>query len=286
MSKKGLGRGLQALIPMRTDEKTDGAVAEVGIASIVVNEKQPRKFFSEEKLEELAASIKEHGIVQPIVVRPAAAGRYELVAGERRWRACKMLGLKSIPAIVKEVNEREMAEIALIENIQREDLNPVEEAVAYKMLMEDYGLTQEELSAQVSKSRPFIANTVRLLNLPKEVLDMVQAGSLTAGHARALLGLSKHKEQLEMAKQVAAKKLSVRQTEQAIKQGAKKAEPTKPPIRRQEHIIMAVEEKLRNKFSTQVKIKQGGKAGKVEIDYYNQEDLQRIIDILLGQEEM
>jgi len=285
MSKKGLGRGLQALIPTRGEGKKDGTVTEIEISSIRVNEKQPRKFFSEEKLEELAASIKEHGIVQPIVVRPIKDGAYELVAGERRWRACKKLGHKTIPALVKEVTEREMAEIALIENIQREDLNPVEEAVAYKTLMEEYGLTQEELSARIGKSRPFIANTVRLLNLPAEVLEMLREGRLSAGHARALLALTRHKEQRELAKQIASQNLSVRQTEQLIKKGAHKNEPAKKPART-EPIIMAVEEKLRNRFSTQVKITKGKKTGRIEIDFYNPEDLQRIIDILLGQEEL
>lgn len=285
MSKKGLGRGLQALIPTRGEGKKDGTVTEIEISSIRVNEKQPRKFFSEEKLEELAASIKEHGIVQPIVVRPIKDGAYELVAGERRWRACKKLGHKTVPALVKEVTEREMAEIALIENIQREDLNPVEEAVAYKTLMEEYGLTQEELSARIGKSRPFIANTVRLLNLPAEVLEMLREGRLSAGHARALLALTRHKEQRELAKQIASQNLSVRQTEQLIKKGVHKNEPAKKPART-EPIIMAVEEKLRNRFSTQVKITKGKKTGRIEIDFYNPEDLQRIIDILLGQEEL
>lgn len=285
MSKKGLGRGLQALIPTRGEGKKDGTVTEIEISSIRVNEKQPRKFFSEEKLEELAVSINEHGIVQPIVVRPVKDGAYELVAGERRWRACKKLGHKTIPALVKEVTEREMAEIALIENIQREDLNPVEEAVAYKTLMEEYGLTQEELSARIGKSRPFIANTVRLLNLPAEVLEMLREGRLSAGHARALLALTRHKEQRELAKQIASQNLSVRQTEQLIKKGAHKNEPAKKPART-EPIIMAVEEKLRNRFSTQVKITKGKKTGRIEIDFYNPEDLQRIIDILLGQEEL
>lgn len=285
MVKKGLGRGLQALIPAKESTKTDGSVTEIEIASIHVNENQPRKFFSDEKLAELAASIKEHGVVQPIVVRPVKPGEYELVAGERRWRACKKIGLKTIPAVIKDVTEREKAEIALIENIQRENLNPVEEAVAYKTLMEEYGLTQEELSSRVGKSRPFIANTVRLLNLPAEVLAMVSDGRLSAGHARALLGLNKQKEQLELAKLIIAKNLSVRQTEQAVKKGITIKEKVKAPAHR-EPIIMAVEERLRNKFSTQIKIKGGKKAGKIEIDYYNQEDLKRIIDILLGHEEL
>ena len=287
MTKKGLGRGLQALIPMREDTKakTDGAVTEIETKNISVNRNQPRKFFSEEKIEELAASIREHGVVQPIVVRPGRSGAYELVAGERRWRACKKLGLESIPAIIKDVTEREMAEIALIENIQREDLNPVEEAVAYKALLEEYGLTQEELSGRVGKSRSVIANTVRLLNLPTEVIEMVRENRLTSGHARSLLGLSSKKEQVELARQVVARSLSVRETEQAIKRSQNKKEPDKTSSR-QEPIILAVEERLRNKFSTQVKIRQGVKSGKLEIDFYDQGDLERIIDILLGQEEL
>lgn len=285
MVKKGLGRGLQALIPTKEEPKIEGAVTEIEITSIHVNKKQPRKFFSEEKLEELAASIKEHGIVQPIVVSPVKAGGYELVAGERRWRACKRLGIKTIPVIIKDVTERQRAEIALIENIQRENLNPAEEAVAYKTLMDDYGLTQEELSSRVGKSRPFIANTVRLLNLPKEVLEMLQDGRLSAGHARAILGLTKHRDQIELAKKVVAGNLSVRQTELAIKNGIKTKEQDKPLVKR-EPIILAVEEKLRSRFSTQVKIRNGKKAGRIEIDYYDQEDLKRIIDILIGKDEI
>lgn len=285
MIKKGLGRGLQALIPTKEEGKIEGSVMEIDISLINVNEKQPRKFFSEEKLVELAASIKEHGVVQPIVVRPISAGGYELVAGERRWRACRKLGIKRIPAVIKDVSEREMAEIALIENIQREDLNPVEEAVAYKTLIEEHGLTQEELSSRVGKSRPFIANTVRLLNLPADILEMVRENRLSAGHARALLGLTSKKEQVELAKQIAARGLSVRQTEQAIKKGLhatthKKAAPRPEPI------LSAIEEKLRNKFSTQVKIRAGKKAGKIEIDYYDQGDLERIVDILLENDEL
>lgn len=285
MVKKGLGRGLQALIPAKEDTKKEGFVSEIEIASIHVNKNQPRKIFSEEKLMELAASIKEHGVVQPIVVRPGKSGGYELVAGERRWRACKKLGVKTIPVIIKDVSEREKAEIALIENIQRENLNPVEEAVAYKTLMEEYGLTQEELSSRVGKSRPFIANTVRLLNLPKEIVEMIQDGSLSAGHARAILGLTKQKEQVELAKKVVAGNLSVRQTEQAIKNGLQAKAREKPPAQR-EPIIMAVEEKLRNRFSTQVKIRNGKKAGRIEIDYYDQEDLKRIIDLLIVNEDL
>jgi ParB family chromosome partitioning protein len=285
MIKKGLGRGLQALIPTKEEVKTDGSVMEIDISLINVNENQPRKFFSEDKLAELAASIKEHGVVQPIVVRPGGDGSYELVAGERRWRACRKLGIKRIPAVVKDVSEREMAEIALIENIQREDLNPVEEAVAYKALIEEYGLTQEDLSSRVGKSRPFIANTIRLLNLPAEILDMVRENRLSAGHARALLGLNSKMDQIELAKQIAARGLSVRQTEQTIKKGLHVTTHKKTPSR-PEPILSAVEEKLRNKFSTQVKIRAGKKSGKIEIDYYDQGDLERIVDILLECDEI
>lgn len=283
MNKKGLGKGLQALLPDIKDNMTnEERVIEVDVDQITVNKHQPRHVFNEEKLNELADSIKEHGVVQPIIVRNTGKGRYELVAGERRWRACKIAGIKKVPAIVKELTEKETSEIALIENIQREDLNPIEEAIAYNTLMEEYGLTQEELSKRVGKSRPFIANTVRLLSLSEPIKELVYKDALSAGHARALMGLPKDKDRQELAKKIVLKGWSVRQVESEVKNllaGSKKA------IKKQENtdpVISDIEERLKNKFCTKVCIRHGGNSGRIELEYYGEEELQRLIEVLLG----
>ncbi len=287
MNKKGLGRGLQALLPNLGIEESDkNKIIEIPVKNIMVNKKQPRVVFNEEKLNELALSIKEHGVVQPIIVRPIEDGKYELVAGERRWRACKIIGADKIPAVVKKLTEKETSEISLIENIQREDLNPIEEGSAYKTLMEEYGLTQEELSKRVGKSRPFIANTVRLLSLPEQVKNMVAKGSISAGHARALLTLTKVKDQEEIANRIAQRSLSVRQTEKAVRDIGNNKTNRKSKKLRENPDFQAIEERLQKKFSTKVRIKHGKKIGKIEIEYYSEEELQRVLDALLGEIEL
>ncbi|PKM80443.1 MAG: chromosome partitioning protein ParB [Firmicutes bacterium HGW-Firmicutes-14] len=287
MSKRGLGRGLQALLPdIGKEEAAEGNIIEVVVDDIKQNRKQPRKKFDEEKLKELAMSIKEHGVVQPVLLRALKDGEYELVAGERRLRACKIIGAKKIPAIVKEIDEKKISEIALIENIQREDLNPIEEAEAYRTLMEEHDITQDELSRKVGKSRPFIANTVRLLSLPEKVRDMVVQGILSAGHARTLLGIAGEKEIEEIAQVIAKRGLSVRQTEEAVKGLTRKV--NRRPIKEKEEnpVMLSLEEDLRRKFSTKVNIRRGKKGGRIEIEYYGEDELQRILEILLEYTDM
>jgi len=214
--KRALGRGLEALLSVAGNEK-DGSLKEIDIENVIPNPRQPRLVVNEEKLSELAGSIKEHGIVQPVVVRPLENGKYELIAGERRWRACLSLDMKKIPALVREYGDLEASAVALIENVQRENLNPLEEARAYRILMDDFGLTQEELSRRVSKSRPFVGNMVRLLTLPDEVQQMVMDKSLSTGHARAVLGLQEPMGQLAAARRIVKGQMNVRQAERLVK---------------------------------------------------------------------
>lgn len=279
MSKKRLGKGLQALIPSIEDEKQ--GVTEIKINRILPNPHQPRRDFDDEKLEELAASIREHGVIQPIIVRENG-DMYELVAGERRWRAAKKLGHTTIPAIIKEYTDGEVMEIALIENLQREDLNPIEEAAAYKQLMEEFGLTQDELSKKIGKSRSLIANSIRLLNLPAEIQEFLEKGAITTGHARSLLSLDDKGMQMELAKRIIEEGLTVRDIEKIVKKAAvekdkktKKAPETKDPL------LLDIEERLKMVLGTQVRIKNGRNKGKIEIEYYSGEDLERIIEIFL-----
>lgn len=281
---KGLGKGLQALIPDIQDNNNskEDNVQILNIDKIIPNQKQPRTFFDEVKLQELADSIKEHGIVQPIVVRPID-DKYEIVAGERRWRASKKVGLEEVPVVIKNLDDHQVTEIALIENIQREDLNPIEEALTYQRLINEFGLTQEKLAQRVGKSRSLIANMLRLLQLESSVQKLLMDKTLSIGHVRPLLTLDK-KKQKEVSKLIVEKGLSVRQTEELIKSLSKtpKVKPEKPA---REAIFMQFEDKLRGFFGTQVKISSNGKKGKIEIDYYNDEDLQRIIETLLPDEE-
>ena len=272
MSKRGLGRGLEALIPM--EQKSEEIVQEIDIKKIIANDRQPRKDFDEQKLDELADSMKQHGVLQPVILRKKGS-TYELVAGERRWRAAAKAGIEKIPAIVKELSNSDVMEIALIENLQREDLNPMEEALAYRSLMSDFGLTQEELSKRVGKSRSLIANTVRLLNLDKEIQDLVSQDKLTAGHARALLSIQGNKERLNLAKKISAEALSVRQTEQIVKkiQRPKEINP----------VMLDITEKLQRTLGTRVRIKGNEKRGKIEIEFYSGDELERILETIVEQ---
>lgn len=282
--RRGLGRGLAALISdeveIEEDKDLDGLIVDIDINLIKPNKYQPRTDFDKEGLKDLANSIKTHGIIQPIIVRKID-NNYEIIAGERRWRASKLAGLKEIPCILKAVDNELSAKYALIENIQREDLNPVEEGKAYKELIDKYGLTQEQLAKEVGKSRPYIANSIRILNLNKEVLEYIYDGQLTLGHGKVLLGIANKKEQLTMANKIIKESLNIRQTEKIIKdkpeiKGKVKSarKNTKDP-----HII-DVEENLMSILGTKVNLIIGRKKGKIEIEYYGLEDLERIIDIL------
>lgn len=280
MNKRGLGRGLEALIPM--EQKTEENVQEIAIKKIVANDKQPRKDFDEQKLNELADSMKQHGVLQPVILRKKGT-TYELVAGERRWKAAAIAGIEKIPAIVRELSDADVMEIALIENLQREDLNPMEEALAYRSLMNDFGLTQEELSKRVGKSRSQIANTVRLLNLNREIQTLVSLDKLSAGHARALLSIQNEKERIALAKKISEEALSVRQTEQMVKKLSNDNKQNKAQkIKEINPVMLDVTEKLQRTLGTRVKIKGNEKHGKIEIEFYSGDELERILETIVG----
>lgn len=286
MSKnRGLGKGLGALIP-ELDEENLNAQEEVAINLIEPNPYQPRKEFSDEKLTELAESIKAHGIIQPLLVREFNA-KYQLIAGERRLRAAKMVGLTMVPIVIRELSEQAMMEIALVENLQREDLNPIEEASAYQRLIDEFKLTQDDIAKKVGKSRPAITNTLRLLNLPHEVQVELSKGTLTMGHARALLSLKTSEAQKQAWKQIQEQSLSVREVEELIhrlndvpivsretKRISSKKGSTKDPN------VMEIEDQLQQNLGTKVVIKPIGIGGKIEIDYYSGEDFERICEKL------
>ncbi len=277
-TKRGLGKGLQALFSENESVQEDGVI-EIRVSDIRPNKFQPRQDFSEDKLEELARSISLHGVLQPVVVRDVIGG-YELVAGERRWRACKLAGLEIIPAIIRDFSDSEMMEIALIENLQREDLNPLEEAAAYRRLLDEFGLTQEELSQRIGKSRSHIANILRLLQLPPEIQDYVSRGTISMGHARTLLGLEKAAQQLEACRLVVERCLSVRETEalvQRLKAGNKSRKER--PVEKEPY-IMALESSLQENLGTKVQIRPGKQKGRIEIEYYTEDDLERICRLL------
>lgn len=282
MSKKGLGKGLQALISEASLDVHESLV-EVEVSRIHPNPKQPRRVFDEEKLLELAASIKEHGVVQPVLLRRVGAD-YELVAGERRWRAAQKAGLATIPAVIRDFTEAQTMEIALIENLQREDLNPIEEALAYRTLLEEFGLTQEELAQRLGKSRPQISNTLRLLSLSQEIQEELSAGRLTMGHAKVLLGLEERAVQDRLARRIMAEGLSVREAEELVK-SAGSGRPRPAANRKSQSIdpgLIDFEERLRQALGTPVKILPGTPRGRIEINYYGVEDLERIVGTILG----
>lgn len=276
-----LGKGLSALIPELQTEFDKKEIVELDINKIYPNDEQPRKVFDEEKIKILSESIKSYGVLQPIVVKPDDSGKYMIIAGERRYRASKQAKKNAIPAVVKDLPIRDIMEIALIENLQREDLNPVEEALAYKSLIDNHNVTQEEISEAVGKSRPHITNTIRLLNLRDEVLSMVEYGEITAGHGKALLRITDLDKQLEIAKKVVDEELSVRATENLAKKLIEDKEVKIPSKKEKDIFITDVEERLRNIFGTKVNISQGKKKGKIEIEYYNDDELNNIISMLL-----
>ncbi|AFK85567.1 MULTISPECIES: ParB/RepB/Spo0J family partition protein [Thermoanaerobacterium] len=275
-NKRGLGRGLQALIP-EIDEESPKGVENIKISDIEPNQFQPRKHFDDESLKELSDSIKEHGIIQPIIVRKNDFG-YQIVAGERRWRAAKLAGLKEIPAIVKDFDDQKVMEIALIENLQREDLNPIDEAKAYKSLMEQFNLTQEEISKRVGKSRSSIANSIRLLNLDDEVQNMLMEGKITTGHAKVILALQDAEKQNMIAKKIVDKNLNVRETENLIKEVTSSK---KKKRKESDAYIKEIEDNFCRFFGTKVKIIHGKNKGKILIEYYGEEDLSRLTELII-----
>lgn len=277
---KRIGRGLDALLPKDTLEMitNENEIEKLPIGKLIVNPYQPRKKFDEESIGELAQSIKEHGIIQPIVVRKKGT-KFEIVVGERRFRAAKIAGLKEIPAIVKDMTNEQMMEVAILENLQREDLTPIEEAEAYQSLIDQLKFTQEDLANRLGKSRPHITNTLRLLQLPEKVRNLVNEGQLSMGHGRALLGLKNKRKIEEVAEKVIKQSLNVRQLEALIKKynenvsrGTKKE--------KKDVFVQATETQLREYFGTNVQIKKNKNKGKIEIEFYSEDDLDRILEIL------
>lgn len=286
---KGLGKGLDALIPplaaentARTQTKPEhGNETVVKLTKVEPNREQPRKNFEEDALLELADSIKQFGVIQPIVVQDRK-DYYEIIAGERRWRAAKLAGLKEVPVIIKNYTEQEIVEISLIENIQREDLNPIEEAQAFKRLLTEFNLKQDEVAERVSKSRTTVTNSMRLLKLNEEVQQMVINEMLSTGHARALLAIENQEEQYIIAQKVFDEKLSVRDVEKLVKNLYKPAKPKKLDDKALELIYQEIEEKIKQTLSTKVSVStKGNGAGKIEIEFYSHEDLDRIIEIIV-----
>ncbi len=302
-SKRGLGKGIDALIPetgksvMRSNAHPKEVVKEVvkevikevdkiDINKIEPNTNQPRKSFDEDAMQELSESIKQHGLIEPLIVKESKEGFYHIIAGERRWRAAKMAGLKEIPVIVKDYSSREMMEIALIENLQREDLNPIEEAEAFSKLIEEYHLKQDEVAERVSKSRVAITNSLRLLKLDERVRSMLIEGKIKSGHARALLAIEDNDEQYELALKVFDERLSVREVEKLVKRlinpdNKKKDEGNKEELEREKLIYKQYEEKLKTVMGTKVSISHKPKGnGKIEIEYYSQDEFERIIEMM------
>lgn len=296
MAVRGLGKGLDSLIPSAAVEskkkevKNDsvevaksenkGPETIVKITKVEPNRKQPRKNFDEDALQELADSIKQFGLLQPILVQDRK-DYYEIIAGERRWRAAKLAGLKEVPVIIREYTEKEIVEISLIENIQREDLNPIEEAQAYKRLLEEFNMKQDEVAERVSKSRSAVTNSIRLLKLSNEVQQMLIDDMITTGHARALLSIEDKELQYSLAQRIFDEKLSVRDVEKIMKSLQKPTKPKKMSDKTLMAIYQDIEEKLKTKLSTKVSVtSKGDGAGRIEIEFYNHEDLDRILDMI------
>ena len=289
-ASRGLGKGLDVMIPNIVGEtkvkKQREAVKEespetiIAITKLEPNRKQPRKFFDEDKLQELADSIKQFGLLQPILVQDRK-DYYEIIAGERRWRAARLAGLKEVPVIIKNYSDQEIVEIALIENIQREDLNPIEEAQAYKRLMEEFNLKQDEVAERVSKSRAAVTNSIRLLKLGDRVQQMVIDDMISTGHARALLAVEDEEEQYNLAQKIFDEKLSVRDIEKMVKNLHKPVKVKKLDDKALQAIYLDIEDKLKQKLSTKVAVTSKGEGtGKIEIEFYSHEDLERILEMI------
>lgn len=281
-ANKGLGKGLGALLgESAMQPSTQQSPLLLPLQKIEPNRLQPRKSFNEEELASLADSIRQHGVIQPLTVRLLDTGYYQIIAGERRWRAARMAGLREIPVVIIEADDKKAMELALIENLQRADLTPIEEARGYQQLIGEYGLTQEQVADRVSKSRPAVANAMRLLSLPDELLSMVESGKLTAGHARALLSIKDERQQLAVAQKVVNLQLSVRQTEAMCKKLLKAVKAPEPkPV--EVDYLAECEKTLTRCLGRRVKIVAGKRKGKIELEYYGQEDLQRLYEALSG----
>ena len=278
-SKKGLGTGLGALLGSDTVTETGSKLSTLPISKVEPKADQPRMVFDEVAMAELAESIKLHGIIQPITVRKLPSGYYQIIAGERRWRAARMAGLKEVPVNIIEADDKTAAELALVENLQRTDLNPVEEAKGYQRLIKEFGLTQEEAAQAVGKSRPAVTNAMRLLALPEEVLELLEAGLISAGHARALLAIPDDDLKIEAAKLIVAKGLSVRQTEAlAVSVGKKKEKQENKPVGI-DYLALAAKQ-LEQSLGRKVRMTEGKKGGKIEIDYYDADDREALMDAL------
>lgn len=289
-ASRGLGKGLDVMIPniigetkekkQKTEVKEESPETTVAITKVEPNRKQPRKLFDEDKLQELADSIKQFGLLQPILVQDRK-DHYEIIAGERRWRAARLAGLKEVPVIIKNYSDQEIVEIALIENIQREDLNPIEEAQAYKRLLEEFNLKQDEVAERVSKSRAAVTNSIRLLKLGDRVQQMVIDDMISTGHARALLAVENEEEQYNLAQKIFDEKLSVRDIEKIVKNLHKPVKTKKLDDKALQAIYLDIEEKLKQKLSTKVAVTSKGEGtGKIEIEFYSHEDLERILDMI------
>ena len=280
-NNKGLGKGLGALLGDFSEEPMEtSAYRELPIYKVEPNPDQPRRDFDEEELQALADSIAVHGVIQPLTVRELPSGYYQIIAGERRWRAARLAGLSDVPVVVIEADDRKAMELALIENLQRQDLNPVEEALGYQALIEEYGLTQEDAAARVGKSRPAVANSLRLLGLCPEVLEKLKRGELTAGHARAILTLKSEKKQMEAAQKIIALALSVRQAETLCKNMNKEPVPKKEEVFAVDYVAEC-EKSLSKQLGRGVKIVNGKRKGRFELEFYGQEDLQNLLDALM-----
>ena len=282
-TKKGLGRGMGALLgDFEETTPEQNGYQKLPIYKVEPNPHQPRRDFDEEELQALADSIAEHGIIQPLTVRELSSGYYQIIAGERRWRAARLANLSEVPVIIIEADDKKVMELALIENLQRQDLNPVEEALGYQTLMEEHGLTQDDAAKRVGKSRPAVANALRLLNLNPEVLDKVRSGELSAGHARAILTVKSEKKQLAAAQKIAALGLSVRQAELLCRNMAKEApEPKAEPATLKIDYVAECEKQLSKHLGRGVKIVNGKRKGRFELEFYGQEDLQTLLDALM-----
>ncbi len=284
MAGKGLGAGLGALLGDAALENESGAAEYLPLARIEPRAGQPRTEFDDEALQELSDSIREHGIIQPIVVRSMGDGYYQIIAGERRWRAARLAGLREAPVRIIDADDRKASEIALVENLQREDLNPVEEALGYRSLARQYSLTQEEISQRVGKSRPVIANALRLLNLPEEVLELVKDGTLSMSIARAILELEKPADQRCAAKKIADGGLTVREATALIKRIAAGISEEKPQKPAKDPYVADVEARLGRALGTKVQLNPGKRKGTIVLDYYSPEDLERLLGLLGGNE--
>lgn len=281
--ERGLGKGLSALLGDAALQEQGGNSLKLPISQVQPGLNQPRKHFDEDALHDLSDSITEHGIIQPLTVRRLSSGYYQIIAGERRWRAAKIAGLTEVPAVIIEADDRKVMEIGLIENLQREDLSPIEEAEGFRTLMDDYDLTQEDVARRMGKSRPAIANTLRLLSLPKEVREFVEAGQLSAGHARAVLSVTGENTQIKLAQRIVEGGLSVRQSEALAKRlNAIHAEevPKQDPVPDRAFYLKEVEKDLTSRFGRKVYISPGKKKGKLELEFYNMDDLDTLLELL------